>query len=322
MKDSSLDDIAVLCSHVKVDPARYRVFARESKPDPAPIALTAVEPPPQWSEHKPVLALPRERWALRSICGSEGEAGKSVHNTQSLDRLKRQAIAVFAASGGAGATTVTATLARVYSREHQSIAILDGREDGLLPFYFGPKSGSHSNPAHFVHRNSLSAPIHILSGLQLQSLEEILTQRLLKLPDKVDRLLVDVWPAMEAAMQMELCGSGVCLVVAAPDLGSIVGAQRIERLLKEMSLPVTVAYVLNKFDETQSLHRDIYDWFSRRSPVAPVLTIHRTDEINEALSDGATVIDYAPNAKAAGDYVKLAAVVREISDAKLRASIA
>jgi cellulose biosynthesis protein BcsQ len=66
-------------------------------------------------------------------------------------------------------------------------------------------------------------------------------------------------------------------------------------------------FVLNQFDERDGFHVELREHLQRRlgARLAP-LTLRRSQEIEEALAEGMTVIDYAPESEAAADFRALA----------------
>ena len=75
--------------------------------------------------------------------------------------------------------------------------------------------------------------------------------------------------------------------------------------------------MLNKFDSSLALHRDIKasleDALGER--LVPV-TIRRSDAVAEALADGMTVIDYCPDTGVAEDFLRLAEWLRRMAPSR------
>jgi cellulose biosynthesis protein BcsQ len=96
------------------------------------------------------------------------------------------------------------------------------------------------------------------------------------------------------------------------------GLTRLEDALQSRegdgSPAAAIYYVLNKFDSSLALHRDIKASLEGRlgERLAPV-TIRRSDAVAEALADGMTVIDYCPDAGVAEDFQRLADWIRRMA---------
>lgn len=353
MNETMPDDIAVLCSHVNVERGRYHVFSRESarptqptdssaqrtgSPD-APlassgIALVSAAKPPSSTEprsiHEPSVSRPsRERRVLRSILRDLGETN-AVDHARNPTSLAEHTISIFAASGGAGATTVSATVARLFSRWQQRTVIVDGRQESVLPFYFGSRSGSHLGRSFVALQDASDAPVHILTR-DIWELEqkpadalscEWLKRGLSKSRGEFDCAVMDVWPNLPVSTFDQFCAPGLAVIIAVPDLNSILGVRKIAKYLEERGLVSSPLYVVNKFDERQALHVEMLQWFERQFPQNPIVTLRRTDEASEALAEGLTVIDYAPQSGIAQDYSKLTDVIWHVWEGRSDSAIA
>ena len=72
---------------------------------------------------------------------------------------------------------------------------------------------------------------------------------------------------------------------------------------------------MNKFDESQPLHVEVRDWLTKHSIDHNIVTLRQADEVSEALAEGMTVIDYAPDSGIAEDYFQLGAMIRVMAEA-------
>jgi MinD-like ATPase involved in chromosome partitioning or flagellar assembly len=362
MNETMPDDIAVLCSHVNVERGRYHVFTRDSArptppagasaetsdaPDarlvPSEIGLHNAAKPPAItgprSIHHPhagtnetgatVCRPSLERRVLRSILRDLDQAN-IVDHEHNPTSLAERTLSVFAASGGAGATTVSASVARLFSRWQQRTVIIDGRQESVLPFYFGSRSGSHLGRSFVALQDASDAPVHILTrdiwDLEHKSADtlscEWLERGLSKSRGEFDCAVIDVWPNLPVSTFDQFCAPGLAVIIAVPDLNSILGVRKIAKYLEERGLVSSPLYVVNKFDERQPLHVEMLQWFERQFPQNPVVTLRRTDEASEALAEGLTVIDYAPQSGIAEDYSKLTDVIRHVWEGRSSSAIA
>jgi MinD-like ATPase involved in chromosome partitioning or flagellar assembly len=97
--------------------------------------------------------------------------------------------------------------------------------------------------------------------------------------------------------------SSISLLVAVPDVSSLVGARALKRIISEKASGSKLICLLNKFDPSLALHAEIHDWFQEN--FARVLTVGRSDLLNEALAEGLTVVDWMPQSTAAADFLRL-----------------
>lgn len=113
------------------------------------------------------------------------------------------------------------------------------------------------------------------------------------------------------------------LIPLVPDLSCVFGLLRLEQALRPRETKAHnssgIFYVLNKFDSSLALHRDIKASLERLlgDRLLPV-SLRRSDAVAEALADGMTVIDYCPGTEIAEDFVRLADWLLEWAPATFR----
>ena len=80
--------------------------------------------------------------------------------------------------------------------------------------------------------------------------------------------------------------------------------------------PVRPLYILNQFDSSLPLHLDVRELLSQQlgDRLLP-FALRRAPAVSEALAEGMTVVDYAPNSAVAEDYGSLAAWVKSVAGA-------
>ena len=105
------------------------------------------------------------------------------------------------------------------------------------------------------------------------------------------------------------------LVPVAPDMNSVISLQAVEKFFAGMAdadgRPVQPFYVLNQFDASLPLHLDVREVMRQQlgDRLLPFV-IRRSPAVCEALAEGMTVMDYAPDSPVAGDYMNVAAWLR------------
>jgi cellulose biosynthesis protein BcsQ len=108
------------------------------------------------------------------------------------------------------------------------------------------------------------------------------------------------------------------LVPVIPDMNSVVSVSSIDAFFQHnASTPGKAAlpfYVLNQFDPSLPLNLDVREVLreqlgDRLLPFA----LRRTPAMSEALAEGMTVMDYAPNSTLAEDFGVLAGWVKSLS---------
>jgi cellulose biosynthesis protein BcsQ len=131
----------------------------------------------------------------------------------------------------------------------------------------------------------------------------------------VSRVLVDLATASGSTTRRILRLSPLVLVPVVPDMNSVVSIGSIDAFFEhnshtpgKASLPF---YVLNQFDPSLPLHLDVREVL--REQLGDRLlsfALRRTPAVSEALAEGMTVIDYAPNSTVAEDFGSLAGWVK------------
>jgi len=264
------------------------------------------------------------RWfALKGIFdppAPEPESPKVIRHTDAHPPV----LAVFSLAGGVGKTSLVATLGRTLSALGEKTLLLDTTAYGLLPFYFGarelrpntmrtfaPPSGSTDAAIHMISINTDSKPHD--SNASDPLIEDI--QRSAR---GTNRIVVDVTTAAAPLVRRILKLSPIVLVPIAPDMNSVISLNAVEQFFNNQQDAeerlVKVYYLLNQFDPSQPLHLDVREVLRQQlgERLLPFV-VRRSPAVSEALAEGMTVMDYAPNSPTAEDFVNLANWLRNIS---------
>jgi cellulose synthase operon protein YhjQ len=134
----------------------------------------------------------------------------------------------------------------------------------------------------------------------------------------VSRVVVDLATASGATTRRVMRMAPLVLVPVIPDMTSVVSVSSIDAFFQHngsaAGKPSPPFYVLNQFDSSLPLHLDIREVLreqlgDRLLPFA----IRRAPAVSEALAEGMTVMDYAPNSTVAEDFGSLAGWVKSQS---------
>ncbi len=112
--------------------------------------------------------------------------------------------------------------------------------------------------------------------------------------------------------------SPTVLVPLAPDMNSVISLQAIEKFFQGMvdadGRPLQPYYLINQFDVSLPLHLDVREVLRRQlgDRLLPFV-IHRAPEVSDALAEGMTVVDYAPESPVSGDYMNVATWLRTVA---------
>ncbi len=262
------------------------------------------------------------RWyALRSIF--EDNVPPQAAPAPSVARAP--VLALFSLAGGVGKTSLVATLGRVLSARGERVLLVDTAPYGLLPFFFGARDQRPGMLRTFSPPMvSGDAPIQMIT-LDPDTLGpdagagETLAAEIQKHARGVSRVIVDLATASGATTRRVMRLAPHILVPLAPDMSSVVSVSSIDAFFEhngngggqKPSLPY---YVLNQFDPSLPLHLDIREVLREQlgDRLLPFVLRH-TPVVSEALAEGMTVLDYAPNSAVTEDYASLAAWLKSLS---------
>jgi cellulose synthase operon protein YhjQ len=302
------------------------LYAPQATPPPAPPARPRVAPPAPVAD---TLQHSRERVAARWF------ALKGVFDQPSTDqpdltaaRQQKEArvplVAVFSLAGGVGKTSLVATLGRTLSSLGERVVLTDTTSHGLLPFYFGASELRPGVVRTFSPpQGSMDAPISLVSydidgGMPDQTAQDRLVEEFVTNSRGSNRTLLDLsgnsgWVVRRLARM-----SPTVLIPVAPDMNSVISLQAVEKffagILDGEGRPIQPSYLLNQFDASLPLHLDVREVLRRQlgDRLLPFV-IRRSPTVSEALAEGMTVVDYAPDSPVSEDYLNVANWVRKVS---------
>ena len=297
-------------------PAPVPAWLAEERPKPAP--------EPDTSSVEDTLQQSRERvasrwYALRELF-EQGPHEKAPEAKKTASG-EVPVLAVFSLAGGVGKTSLVATLGRALSSAGEKVLLTDTTSHGLLPFYFGASELRPGVVRTFAPPvGSADAPIHLLSfdllgkGGDLES-QEWLAEELTRNGQGMQRVLVDLSPSVPWVLKRVARMNSIVIVPMAPDMSSVISLNTVERFFADVTdangKPVHPRYVVNGFDASQPLHLDVREVLRQQlgDRLLPFV-IRRSPAVSEALAEGMTVMDYAPETAVAGDVLNLASWLR------------
>jgi cellulose synthase operon protein YhjQ len=233
-------------------------------------------------------------------------------------------LAVFSLAGGVGKTSLVATLGRALSARGERVLLVDTAAYGLLPFFFGARDQRPGLLRTFTAPGAGGdAPVQLIA-IDPETLgpesapQETLTQEISRHARGANRVIVDLATASAATTRRVLRLAPTVLVPIIPDMSSVVSVASIDaffqRNISGSGQQVRPYYVLNQFDQSLPLHLDVREVLreqlgDRLLPFA----LRRTPAVSEALAEGMTVVDYAPNSTSAEDFGNLAGWVKSLA---------
>ncbi len=264
------------------------------------------------------------RWfALKALFEAAGAANEPAPAPSTVT-LRAPVLAVFSLAGGVGKTSVVATLGRALSARGERVLLVDTAAFGLLPFFFGARDQRVGVLRTFSPPAAMGdAPVQMIT-LDVESLalengaQEALPGEIAKYAPGISRVIVDLATASGGLSRQLLRMAPLVLVPMVPDMNSVVSVGSIDAFFERVTTisgPSALPYyVLNQFDPSLPLHLDVREVLleqlgDRLLPFA----LRRTPAVSEALAEGMTVIDYAPNSTVAEDFASLAGWLKSVS---------
>jgi cellulose synthase operon protein YhjQ len=322
--NSSARDVRALFDKARLGTAGYRTFAA-AKPPVQP-KTTADAKDLGASEKAPVPATTNEAlsavpaYESRRMLHSLFEVNSRLRVDSFRPRLSMgsgAAVAFASCAGGVGKTTLCATIARVSSTRFASVLVADRCLDGIIPYYFGLDRQSagglqtvYPNARRAGYQMTLvAAPSEAQPNPAIATwLEQLQTESVLTLLD----LPTFSAPPANAALK----GVSQIVVPLVPDVQSIASIARAEELAGRLEdgheTHGRALFVLNRFDESKPLHREIRTHLEKllEGRLAPV-AIRESEFVPEALSLGLTVLDHLPQSQVAKDFEQFAGWLEE-----------
>lgn len=287
-------------------------------PTPSPTSQSSVADTLQQSRER-VAA----RWyALKGVFEPGQDQADPVPQRQKETRTPL--LAVFSLAGGVGKTSLVATLGRSLSSMGEKVLLTDTTSHGLLPFYFGASELRQGTVRTFSPPSgSTDAPIYLVSydvdqAASDDEAQEKFVEEVVNNSRGTHRVLLDLNVSTSWVIRRIARMSPTVLVPVAPDMNSVISLQGVEKFFNGVNdgdgRPLQPFYILNQFDTSLPLHLDIREVMRRQlgDRLLP-LVIRRAPSVSEALAEGMTVVDYAPDAAVSSDYLNLATWLRTVA---------
>ncbi len=321
----------------------------ESLPPSSVVSGTADPTGPAWLYSQPTLQIPAKplaspvtsapasvaetlqssrervasRWfALKGVFEQSEDPAETASLRQKETRTP--VLAVYSLAGGVGKTSLVATVGRSLSAMGEKVLLTDTTSHGLLPFYFGANELQHDTVRTFSPPSgSTDAPIYLVShemeekGRE-ESAQELFLEEVATNSQGMHRILLDLSSTSGWVIRQMARMNLTVLIPVAPDMNSVISMGYVEKffsgLIDSDARPLQPFYVLNQFDPSLPLHLDVREVLRRKlgDRLLPFV-IRRAPAVSEALAEGMTVVDYAPDTPIAEDYISIATWLRTIA---------
>ena len=264
------------------------------------------------------------RWyALKGVFEQPGQERAEKEPVRQKE-TRTPVLAVFSLAGGVGKTSLVATVGRSLSSLGEKVLLTDTTSHGLLPFYFGASELREGTVRTFSPPSgSTDAPIYLVNYAVDQAAgddeaQELAVEEMATSSRGTHRMLLDLMASTGWVIRRIARLNPTVLVPLAPDMNSVISLQAIEKFFHGVTAPdgaaLKIFYVLNQFDAALPLHLDVREVLRRQlgERLLPFV-IRRAPAVSEALAEGMTIVDYAPDAPVAEDYMNVATWLRSQS---------
>jgi len=186
---------------------------------------------------------------------------------------------------------------------------------------FSPPPGSKDAPIHLVGYDvDRRGEIQTREDRRNEDAgaQDKLVADLLRDSQGTHRVLLDLPATSSWVVRRVARMNPTVLIPLAPDMNSVITLQSVNQFLQSIQNaeghPLSPYFILNQFDPTLPLHIDVREVLRQQlgERLLPFV-IHRAPAISEALAEGMTIIDYAPDSVAAQDYLNVATWIRSVS---------
>jgi cellulose synthase operon protein YhjQ len=298
-----------------------REFQAPGAEPPQRVMETVPEPAPKLPRQaKTPMIAPEQgtatRWyALRSVF-----APAQPLELPPISQRQSPVFAFFSCAGGVGKTCLVATLGRALAALGEQLLLTDTASCGMLPFYFGSRESRPGAVRTFFPPGpalgaEADAPIRVVNlqparYFQAEPEHDPWLSELISGGRWVNRILVDVSTANQEVTGRLQRLKPTVVVPVLPDMSSVASVGMLEALPESGEL----LYLLNQFDADSPLHLDVRAILQQQlgDRLLP-FTVRRSYAVSEALAEGMTVIDYAPDSAVAEDYRVLASWLRSLA---------
>jgi cellulose biosynthesis protein BcsQ len=251
-------DVNALFSSFRLDQSSYRTFGRHRNPKPPEQTEISVADP---------------------------------------SRPEQVRIGIFSPMGGAGKSTLTATLGSILWQHDKKVLLVDAAPWPTLAFHYGA-TASHPGMRSFFAPGGKELPVRILArnpnDSEIPEIESYLRT------DPADYILFDLSGVSGQELKTYLEECQILLIPLIPNSSAVRYVEAVDALLSTLNNPHTrVLYVINQMDESL-LAKAVYTDLSRQlDQLLFQKPIYRQVEIQESLAEGVVLPFFVPKSQAA-----------------------
>lgn len=263
--------------------------------------------------------------------------------------LTAPVVAVVAAKGGVGKTTVAASLCTSLAAAGLKVLAIDLDPQNALRFHLladlaGCEEGLasallHQTPWTQVMRTGRSGVVLLPFGLIDDEVQYDIERYLAGQPDWLRQTLddfalppdtvvvLDTPPGPSVYLQQALRVAQINVVTLLPDAASFATMPIIDRMIDKYCAArsdfVTTSYLVNQLDASKRLARDVLQALHASLGDRVLGAVHLDQAVSEALASAVPLTSYAPHAQATHDFDECAQqLMRRLSASRLLPAMA
>jgi chromosome partitioning protein len=236
-------------------------------------------------------------------------------------------LAIFNHKGGTGKTTTTVSIAAGLAARGYRVLLVDTDSQGNVAVSLAQKSEKSLYHVLVMGIRPQDVVVNVRENLDLlpsnetlaaaelylagrQNRDRVLKDRLAKIENEYDVVILDCSPSLSLMNQNALVYADGILVPVACDFLSLVGVRQVLKTVKNVNSllhhPVQIFGVLPTFyDARARICRDAVDTLKQHFGERCLLPIRAATKIKEAPAQGKTIFEYAPDSNAAEDYLRV-----------------
>lgn len=251
----------------------------------------------------------------------------------SVSKRSPRRLAIFNHKGGTGKTTTSVQLAAALATKGLRVLLVDTDSQGNVAVSLNVKAERSLYHVLVMGLSPKDATINVRPNLDLiasnetlaaaelylagrQNRDRVLRDRLARVENDYDVVVLDCSPSLSLMNQNALVASDGIIVPVACDYLSLVGVRQVIKTVKNVNSllrhPVQITGVLPTFyDARARICRDALETLKDHFGDRCYEPIRMATKIKEAPAQGKTIFEHAPDSTASEDYARVAARVME-----------
>ena len=336
----SHSDVVELCRWAELNPAHYRRFDSLLTSDPAeqpefqlPPVNSVIQAPTATDQNEPspnikaAVAAPADYNPAPSQqlpVHRQLVALANVHNSAAAEP---SVLPLVAGVGGCGVTTVLATLGRALSILGERVLLVDTENPSTLPSFYEARAQGQGLLLSTDPLSRFEGQVHVLRtsttvNTTAQAGSTRFHRAMAELAGRLDRVIIAGGESLTPALQGQPAAPrNISFVVVTPELRSTLA---VPGILSSLGGNTEPWFLLNRFDRENPLH--VHFRLQLRQILGErllPLSIPKTPFVEDALLEGITVLDLAPQSEISDAFFELAEWYRAkcgVQTSSLRAS--